>query len=248
MKKTILFTTALIVFALLSGCGTKASKEDVINGAFKKPINSFDAEMKTEFEISANGQKSNQTIDMDIKYLDKPFITHLVMDTIDGEMELYLDKEYAYIDSGDSTWMKTPTDSVPEFKDLASDDSVKEDLENIKKFEELFELEEIKDGYNLKVNLDKTSSQKEKDLVLKMLDGNMGEEKPDSIKINKFDYTLTLDKEYNIKKVVTDASIKMEKDGQSGDVKVKLNADYKNMNSVKSFSIPEDVKANAVES
>lgn len=250
MKKfSVLTAISLLLVLVLGACGTKVTKEEVINGAFKNSLNSFVADMKTEIEINANGQKSNQTLDINMKYLDDPFMTHMKMTTINGDMELYIDKESAYVAApGTSEWIKAPISSVPEFEELASGDSIKEDLEKMKKFSDLFEFKEEKDGYILSVELDSSSTDKEKELVKDVLKESMQEQSVELNNVNKFIYHLKLDKNYYLKQIKTDADLDLVMDGESGQIMIKLQADYKEMNSVKAFSIPQEVKDSAVDS
>jgi predicted RND superfamily exporter protein len=250
MKKSrLLAVISLLLVLLLGACGTKVTKEEVVDGAFKNSINSLDADMKTEFEINANGQKVNQTIDINMKYLDDPFIAHMKMNTVDGDMELYIDKESAYvIMPGVKEWIKAPVSNVPEFEKLASGDGVKEDLEQLKKFSELFEFKEEKDGYILSVELDSSSTDQEKELVMDVLKESLQDESVELSKVNKFIYHLKLDKKYFLKQVKSDADLDLVMDGESGKIIIKVQADYKEINSVKAFSIPQEVKDSAVES
>ncbi|RSD29577.1 DUF6612 family protein [Mesobacillus subterraneus] len=249
MKKfSFLTAISLLLVLVLSACGTKVTKEEVISGAFRNTINSFDTDMKTEFEMNANGQKVNQTVDIHMKYLDDPFMAQMKLSTIDGDMELYIDKESAYMTMpGTTEWLKTSVSSVPEFEKLANGDGIKEDLDKLKKFSDLFELKEEKDGYLLSVELDSSSTDKEKELVKDVLKESLQDESIELNKVNKFIYYLKLDKNYYLKQVKADADLDLVMDGESGEIVIKVQADYKEINSVEAFSVPQEVKDSAVD-
>ncbi|WP_043931065.1 DUF6612 family protein [Bacillus sp. EB01] len=248
MKKITVVIASLILMLIISGCGTKVTKEEVVSGAVKKSLNSFETDMKTEFKISSNGQDISSTTDIALVYKDDPFITHMKMSMIEGEIELYIDKESAYMKMpGEEGWIQAPTGSIPEFEEMASGDSIKKDLEKINEFSELFSFEQKDGGYVLDVKLDENSSDKEKELVTSVLTEELQNQSIKVSKVNKFNYSYTIDKDYNLKNVLTEADLEIVMDGQTTQISIKADADYKNINSVKDFSIPAEVTDNVIE-
>lgn len=239
---------SFIFSLLLSGCEEKVTKEEVVKGATAKSLSSIETDMKVEFEMKSNGQKNNSSTDISIKYIEEPFLTYMKMKTLEGDIELYLDNESAYIlPPEDTSWYKKSIDSVPGFAELAENNAFKEDLEKIKKFSEIFTFEQKEDEYILQVNLKESSGKKEKELVLDVLKDSMKNESFELSKINNFFYYIKLDKSYYVNQVKIKADIDLQFDGKPAQYIINVNADYKNINTVKAFSIPQDVRDKAIQ-
>lgn len=248
MKKAYIVIMSFIFSLLLNGCEERVTKEEVVKGATAKSLSSIETDLKVEFEMKSNGQKNNSSTDISIKYIEEPFLTHMKMKTLEGDIELYLDNESAYILPPEETsWYKKSIDSVPGFAELAENNAFKEDLEKIKKFSEIFTFEQKEDEYILQVNLKEISGKKEKELVLDVLKDSMKNESFDLSKINNFYYYIKLDKSYYVNQVKIKADIDLQFDGKPAQYIINANADYKNINKVKAFSIPQDVKDKAIQ-
>jgi hypothetical protein len=248
MKKSYIVIMSFIFSLLLSGCEEKVTKEEVVKGATAKSLSSIETDLKVEFEMKSNGQKHNSSTDISIKYMEEPFLTFMKMKTLEGDIELYLDNESAYILPPEETsWYKKSIDSVPEFAELAENNAFKEDLEKIKKFSEIFTFEQKEDEYILQVNLQESSGKKEKELVLDVLKDSMKNESLELSKINNFFYYIKLDKSYYVNQVKIKADIDLQFDGKPAQYIINVNADYKNINTVKAFSIPQDVREKAIQ-
>lgn len=248
MKKAYIVIMSFIFSLLLNGCEERVTKEEVVKGATAKSLSSIETDLKVEFEMKSNGQKNNSSTDISIKYIEEPFLTHMKMKTLEGDIELYLDNESAYILPPEETsWYKKSIDSVPGFAELAENNAFKEDLEKIKKFSEIFTFEQKEDEYILQVNLKESSGKKEKELVLDVLKDSMKNESFDLSKINNFYYYIKLDKSYYVNQVKIKADIDLQFDGKPAQYIINANADYKNINKVKAFSIPQDVKDKAIQ-
>jgi hypothetical protein len=248
MKKTYIVIMSFIFSLLLSGCEEKVTKEEVVKGATAKSLSSIETDLKVEFEMKSNGQKNNSSTDISIKYIEEPFLTYMKMKTLEGDIELYLDNESAYILPPEETsWYKKSIDSVPGFAELAENNAFKEDLEKIKKFSEIFTFEQKEDEYILQVNLKESSGKKEKELVLDVLKDSMKNESFELSKINNFFYYIKLDKSYYVNQVKIKADIDLQFDGKPAQYIINVNADYKNINTVKAFSIPQDVRDKAIQ-
>lgn len=248
MKKTYIVIMSFIFSLLLSGCEEKVTKEEVVKGATAKSLSSIETDLKVEFEMKSNGQKHNSSTDISIKYMEEPFLTYMKMKTLEGDIELYLDNESAYILPPEETsWYKKSIDSVPDLAELAENNAFKEDLEKIKKFSEIFTFEQKEDEYILQVNLQESSGKKEKELVLDVLKDSMKNESLELSKINNFFYYIKLDKSYYVNQVKIKADIDLQFDGKPAQYIINVNADYKNINTVKAFSIPQDVREKAIQ-
>ncbi|OCA87808.1 hypothetical protein A8F94_08165 [Bacillus sp. FJAT-27225] len=250
MKKITVVIASLILMLIISGCGTstKVTKEDVISGALNKSMDSFETDMKTELKISSNGQDISSTMDIALVYKKEPFLTHMKMSTIEGEIELYIDRESTYMMMpAEEGWIKAPTGSIPEFEEMANGDSIQKDLDKIKEFSELFSFKQIDDGYVLDVKLDENSSDQEKELVTSVLTEEMKNQSIELLKINSFNYSYKIDKDYNLKNVLTEADLEVNVNGETTLISIKADADYKNINGVKDFSIPAEVKDHVIE-
>lgn len=248
MKKTYIVIMSLIFALLLSGCAEKVTKEEVVKGATAKSLSSIETDLKVEFEMKSNGQKHNSSTDISIKYMEEPFLTYMKMKTLEGDIELYLDNESAYIlPPQETSWYKKSIDSVPEFAELAENNAFTEDLEKIKKFSEIFTFEQKDDEYILQVNLQESSGKKEKELVLDVLKDSMKNESLELSKINNFFYYIKLDKSYYVNQVKIKADIDLQFDGKPAQYIINANAEYKNINTVKAFSIPEEVRDKAIQ-
>jgi hypothetical protein len=248
MRNFIFLITGLLLIILLGACGSHVTKEEVVNKAFEKSITSVEADMQTYVNIKFNGQEANQTSDIDLKYINEPFITHLTINTINGAAEIYINDKNAYILApGKANWIKTPSEGVNELEEIANGESIKEDLKNLKKFSDVFKLEKIKEEYVLKATINESSPEKDKELVKETLEESFKDQHIELEKINKFDYTLTLDKNFNLKSVLLDLDSNITENGKSKQAVIGIKANYKNINKLKDFSVPQEIKQSAIE-
>lgn len=249
MRKFSILFSILIVAIVLGGCGTNVSKEDVVNGAMKTDYSSFNMEAKFQMDISANGQNMEQSFDMDMTYVEEPFLAHLKMGTVDGDIELYVDKETTYIaQPGIEEWLKAPTNSVPEFAEMANGDSMKEDLERLQEFTDVFKLEKSEKGYNLSVKLTEKSSEEEMALVKDVMKESMEEDMElDDFKVKLFDYKLTFDENFYLTEAVVKADLEITSEGETANITISTDVNYTEINNIKNYSVPDDIINNAMD-
>jgi hypothetical protein len=247
MTKFKIFIVMMALLLILSACGTKITTEEVVNKALEVDVKSIDSNTKVNIEIEANGQSMNQSMDVNMKYIKEPYISSINITTIDGNIEVYMDSETAYmLVPGMEQWVKAPVSSVPEFTELANGKAFKKEMEHVQKFIEMFKLEQNEQEYVLEVNISDSSSDKEKELVKEVFKDALQQYNPGDLTINSFDYTLTLDKDFNLKSADAIADLDVTIDGQAVVIKTKANANYTNVNSVQAFTIPTEITENAV--
>lgn len=248
MKKFKIFMMMLALLLTLNACGTKITTEEAVNKAFAIDIESFDSTGKMDITVVANGQTMDQSMDMKMKYIKEPFITHFSLTTVDGDVEFYMDPDNVFVQMpGTEEWMKAPVDSIPDLSDLASGEAIQEQLERVKKFEELFKVEQSGNEYVLKVDVSDSSDEKEKELVLDVFKDALQQYDVSDLKINKFDYTLTLDKDFMLKSIVSKGDLDVTMEGETMSLKSDIREDYTDVNNVEEFTIPTEVTENAVD-
>ena len=247
MKK-YLFILVAALFIMLAGCGTKLSKEEVVSNAINAEITSVEVDGTVDVEMDSNGQNMTQSLELVVKYIQEPFITYVQMSTVDGDVELYSDKDHTYMLVPDiEGWLKTSTSDTPGISDLAGGQSIKEDLERLKKFNDLFAFEPIEDGYVLKVALTKEASEEELALVKEVLKESVQDVEFEDVQINSFDYVLTIDKEFLLKSTVAKLDLEVTAEGEEASIVTSADVNYTNVNNVKEFSVPTEVVETAVE-
>ncbi|TKC19024.1 DUF6612 family protein [Robertmurraya kyonggiensis] len=248
MKKFLFFVVAATAM-VLSACGsTTVSKEDVVSKALNADINSAEVNGKIDVKLDSNGEKLDQSVNLEMTYSQEPFLTYLKMGTVEGDMEIYIDKDNTYLLLPEMpSWVKTPTNDTAEFSELAAGQSIEEDLDKLRKFEELFELESVEDGYSLKVNLAEDANEEEFALVKEVLKDSVQEIEVEDVKIHTFDYILTLDKEYLLKSAVAKMDIDVTAEGETVNMITAVDVKYSNVNKVKEFKVPAEVVENAAE-
>lgn len=248
MKK-ILFLLVAAMAIVLAGCGsTSVSKEDVVSKALNAEINSAEVTGKVDVKLGSNGENMEQSIDLSVKYSEEPFLTYVKMGTVEGDIEMYLDKDNAYMFiPGMDGWMKTPTSDTAELAELAEGQSIQEDLDKLEKFEDLFTFESVEDGYELKVQLKEDATEEEFALVQEVLKDSIQDVQYEDIKINAFDYTLTLDKEYLLKSALAKLDLEVTAEGEKVQMATTADVKYTNVNKLKDFAIPAEVVENAAE-
>lgn len=248
MKKILFFVVAAIAL-VLSGCGsTSVSKEDVVNKALNAEINSAEVNGKIDVKVDSNGENMDQSMDLSMKYSQEPFLTYVKMGTVEGNIEMYIDEATTYMQiPGMNGWMKTPTGDTAEFAEIAEGQSIQEDLDKLEKFEDLFKFEAVEDGYALKVQLKDDASEEELALVQEVLKESVQDLQFEDVKINSFDYVLTLDKEYLLKSAVAKIDIEVTAEGETVNMATTADVKYTNVNKLKDFTIPADVTENAME-
>ncbi|WP_070121267.1 DUF6612 family protein [Bacillus marinisedimentorum] len=249
MKKLHFLLVSLASLLFLGACGTGVTKEELVNGALDNDISSFEADMKMGIDVNANGQKMNQSLDMTMEYVKEPFNTHIKMSTVDGNIELYMDEETSYaLVPGESQWIKTPTNSNPDFAELASGESMKDELNRLKKFVELFEMTQSGNDYVLTVNLTEDSKNKQEiELVQDVLKEATQNSEVEDLQVNSFDYKLTISEDKMLKSIVTRADVDVKIAGETAQIVTDATATYKNVNQVENIAIPAEVTDNAVE-
>lgn len=248
MKK-ILFFVVVAISILLAGCGsTSVSKEDVVNKALNTEINSAEVNGKIDVKVVSNGENMDQSMDLSMKYSQEPFLTYVKMGTVEGNIEMYIDETNTYMQIPEMNgWMKTPTGNTAEFAEIAEGQSIQEDLDKLEKFEDLFKFETVEDGYALQVQLTEDASEDEFALVQEVLKESVQDLQFEDVKINSFDYVLTLDKEYLLKSAVAKIDIEVTAEGETVNMATTADVKYSNVNKLKDFTIPTEVSENAVE-
>lgn len=248
MKKLLYFVVVVMVM-ILAGCGTATvSKEDVVSKALNAEINSAEVNGKVDVKLDSNGEKLDQSVNLKMTYSQEPFLTYLKMGTVEGDMEIYIDKDNTYLLLPEMpSWVKTPTDNTAEFSELAAGQSIEEDLDKLRKFEDLFELTSVEGGYSLKVNLSEDADEEEFELVKEVLKDSVQEIEVEDVKIHSFDYVLTLDKEYLLKSAEAKMDIDVTAEGETVNMITSVDVKYSNVNNVKDFKVPAEVLENAEE-
>lgn len=253
--RNIIISIIFLIYAIVpifSGYGTGISKREVVNAALKSGISSFDCHAKIETSMNLNGQVAKTSMDVNMKYIKEPFKTHLKMGTEAGSIEMYMDKDNVYMQMpGESNWIKTQINAIPGLNKIASGESIKEGLDRLNSYEGLFKLERKDNDYILKIRLTKDSDKKGIGLVKDILKNSLQNNLPINnfaLKINTFNLTLTLDKNYLMKSSKTAVDIELQNKTNKTDITrivAKDDESYSNVNKVKNFDIPSDVVNNA---
>jgi outer membrane lipoprotein-sorting protein len=247
MKKYLFILVGALVM-VLAGCGTTLSKEEVVTNAINAEINSVEVEGTVDVEIDSNGQSMTQSLELVVKFIQEPFITYVQMSTVDGDVEIYSDKDHTYMLVPDmEEWLKTSTSDTPGISDLAGGQSIKEDLERLKKFNDLFTFESVEEGYVLKVTLTEEASEDELALVKEILKESVEDVEFEDVRINSFDYVLTIDKEFLLNSTVAKLDLEVTAEGEEASIVTSADVNYTNVNNVKEFSVPAEVVETAVE-
>ncbi|HET7628595.1 MAG TPA: DUF6612 family protein [Bacillales bacterium] len=252
MKRIFMWAAVTAFIIVLSACGQQLSKEEIVNQAASKDFNSFKAAVKMNMHIEANGQQLDQSMNFAMKYKKDPFLTQLTMHTIEGDLEMYFNQDYAYIMNPETDqWVKTSIADVEELEALTDPKAMEQDLERINQFTDVFEFERTEEGYKLHTAIDEASSEQQLSLVKDVLKDAMKENNEEGQftieKVNQFDYTVQLDKDLYLKKASVKMDVSVTVDGKPVKFDVQVDADYDKINQMESLSLPEEVKQNAKE-
>ncbi|MCA1029731.1 hypothetical protein LCL95_01640 [Bacillus timonensis] len=247
-KRSILFFI-MVVTMVLGGCGTSLTKDEVVNKALEMDINSFNMDANIEMEIEANGQSMDQSLNMEMTFVDDPFVAHILMSTFTGNIEMYIDKETTYLANIDpEVWVKTPTKDVPEFAEMADVESLKKEVERLKEFSDLFTMEKNENNeYVLSVNFTEESSEEENELVRHILLDSLEDLVVDDIKVNSFTYKLTFDENFLLQHDIVEADLEIVSEGETVKIILMVDAKYSDINAIKDYQIPNEIIDNAID-
>lgn len=216
-------------------------------------VTDLETEGKMEFEITANGQSMTQDMNYTMVYSEDPFFTQMEVSSVDEKIEMYLEEEFAYIFIPENEqWIKANVSDVPEFTEMANGDLLKEDIDRLKEYADLFELEKVKDDYVLTLNVSKENDGKGKEFIAELLTELMSSESgisEENTTINSLEYNLVFDSEFMLKSSEGTVDVQQEVDGDTQQYIAKIGATYTNVNKVadEDLKVPTDITENAIE-
>lgn len=271
MKKWIVTIFLVMVSFGLVACGENAEK--VFNNALEASENMESAEVsiKLDQELSMGDEgKITITSDMEGSVINDPIAMHqkgimsMSMDIpgmgsevpLDMETEIYLveDEMYMY-ESLTGEWIKADSSMIPIDTVTANQPDVSQQLNMMEKYVKDFEFEQLDSEYVFKLTADGEGF---KDLSQEMLDEYLPEELTaelgdltqlfEDMEIKNLYIEMVIDKEtYDLKRYNVDMDMSMTVEGETVDIVQHVKSEYKNINTIDSIEVPQDVKDAAVE-
>ncbi|MET3698489.1 uncharacterized protein DUF1396 [Bacillus oleivorans] len=252
MKKFSLLLLGFLFIMALAACGADKSldKSEVLSKSVEatKSLESYSVEMNMDIDMM--DMKSNLTATGDITHNPDAMYLNLNMGMpgMSMDMEMYLQDEEAYM-SMFGEWMKMDAAEmgISDFDQLNQ-----EEMEKLTQFTEQFEMTEEENAYVLKLSgNDESYKVLIEDLVMSSMGDFSGdpymEEMIESIKINKLDLEIRIDKETFFQTAQTfDVELEMVEEGTTTPIKLKGDFTTSNLNKVEPIEIPAEVKENAV--
>ncbi|GAB3061387.1 DUF6612 family protein [Virgibacillus ainsalahensis] len=269
MKKWMIPVVFLFLAGSLTACGstTGTDVEEVYTQAMeaaqkiesaeilmdmKQQMGSPDAAESMEIESNMEAE-----VTMDPLAMHQKGTMNIMMDGVPDEMktEMYMVDEEIYVyDSSTQSWMKV-NNSMPIELINRQQRNPSEQLKLFEQFVDDLEAEETENSYTLKMNGD---GEEVKELMDTIMDESMtpklmaelGEEASevvDNVKVHKLHYEMFFDKEtYETSKFNMDIEMTVNGEGQQLEMIQKVSAEYKNINTIDSIQLPQEVKDGAV--
>ncbi|NCU16299.1 DUF6612 family protein [Pallidibacillus pasinlerensis] len=250
MKKFSLFFIGIFAIIALAACGKSLDKSEVLSKSIEesKKIESYSMDMTMGMEIM--GMKQSIEITGDITNNPNTMYVKTDMGMLGMDFEVYANEDEAYM-SMDGQWVKQ---NLEDLGMTGFEQINEEELEKLKKFEEHFEMEEEKDQYILTLSGD---NEEYIELVEDYMFSSMGDDLAgddeilatlmESLKINKFELVIYVDKEtFHQTKETFNIELEIEESGMTMAMKMDGEVTLSNINKVDPIEIPAEVIENAV--
>ncbi len=257
MKKFITMAAcSLALLVALVGCSAEEkSLQDIYNNAIEasNELNSYHMDMNMDMDMSMPGLPGQKTtIKSQSDIVTEPMAMHQTMEMMGQNIEMYYTKEGMYMQQpGTDQWMKAPKEMMDQLTQMSqAQQKPGEQLKQLKKYVEEFNLEEKENSYVLSVS---SSEGKMKGFVKEMLEQNlpentMNEDILKGITIKKLDYTFTVSKEnYYPEALDLNMNLEIDQNGETSTIKQHIEATYSKYNEIEEITVPEKVKKNAKE-
>ncbi|WLR43309.1 hypothetical protein LC087_03725 [Bacillus carboniphilus] len=255
----------IIVFALLltvSACGLgnssdtgstnekkenqeELTKQEVIDNIMQTEVTDISSVVEGETTIESNGQNMTTSIDIKMDMTNDPYAIHMNMGSIDGEIELYMDKNYSYVlIPGEEEWVSGHTDAVIDPSELQIAESFKQYNQLLKDYSDLFDMSYENGMYRLTLNNSNLNDERLVQFFEKS--SEMNNMSISVSKINSIDYSLYYDDQFFLTKVTSNInSDQIVEDGSNMTMNAKLEIKSK-VNKGTKITIPTEVVENAI--
>lgn len=250
-KKLGLWITSLLLLLLLTACGTKLDKSEVLSKSIEASTTLTSYSIEMDMDITADDMEQKMSITGDVTHNPDAMYFNMNMEALGMEIdsEMYMNKDEAYM-SMFGEWLKMDTEQLG----ITSFDQLnKESLEKLNQFTDQFEMTEEEGKYILKLSgNDDTYKVLIEDYVNSSMGGELAtdpmmEEMINSIKINQLDLEYHVDKESFVQTTqVFNIDLEMDMDGTIIPLKLKGQATISNINGVDPIEIPQETIDNAV--
>ncbi|QHE53334.1 DUF6612 family protein [Pontibacillus sp. HMF3514] len=257
MKRFITMAVSAIALILaLAGCsGEEKSLQDIYNNAIEasNELNSYQMDMNMDMDMSMPGIPAQKTtITTKGKVVIDPMALHQTMEIMGQSVEMYYTENGMYMQQpGTDQWVKAPKSMMDQLTQMSqAQQKPGEQLEQLKKYVEDFNLEEKENSFVLSVS---SSEDKMKGFVKEMLKQNLpnnaiNDDVLKNISIKKLDYKFTVNKDnYYPKALDLSMDLEIEQNGEKSIIKEKIHATYSKYNEIEEITVPEEVKNNAQE-
>ncbi|MUK88024.1 hypothetical protein GMD78_06375 [Ornithinibacillus sp. L9] len=267
MKKWMISIAMVMLATGLVACGSE-SAEEVYTNAMEAAENMQSAEVIISMNQEMNLPSENATVlmesDMEGSIITDPVSMHqkgtMAMSMegdgmeneipMDVETEFYLvDNEIYMFESFSGQWMKADESMVPIDTLTSNQPDVSEQLEMMEEYVEELDFEESDDEFVFKLT---ANGEDFTELTKQMLDEYMPEditaelgditEVLEDMEIHNLDIEMYIDKEsYDLTKYNIDMEMSMTIEGEEMNIIQKVDTVYKNINSIDSIEVPQEV-------
>ncbi|SNZ18283.1 hypothetical protein SAMN05421503_3553 [Terribacillus aidingensis] len=257
-KHLIWIVLAIALF--LTGCGandasteTKGEEkktptpEEILEKSFEADadMKSADIDMNMKMDINAPGVDQSTTSSISGTIVMKPSISmKLNMDTMGEQVESYIKEDTLYLyEPTTAAWYKMDADSETSaaLDPKQYEQPIGSQIKTVQKMADSIKVSETDTDYVLDV---KIAEDKMKDIM----EEKMGASYEDIVALedvsyDKFDYTITIDKETNyFKNYKIDMVMKATQAGEEGTVNAVIDVNTSNFNGTDAIELPEEVK------
>lgn len=268
MKKWIALLLLTIATIGLVACGSGDETAEAIYSNAMEAVEEMESaeveiDMVQEMDIAGEAMimesKMGGSMIIDPVAMHQKGTTSITMDeeTMDMEQELYLvDNELYNFESMTGQWMKMDESMIPLEQLTGNQMDTKEQLDMLKDYVDDLKLEESDGSYILTFAPD---SERVKELADELLQealpaeltAQLGEEVAEILKdteIHQLFVEMAINKDtYQIEAYDMDMEMTMAVEGEEMNMKQNVKTTYKNINSIESIEIPDEVKESAVE-
>ncbi len=258
MKKFILPVCSLaflILFTVACSAEEKAELEDIYQEtlAASEELKNFEMEADVDQEIAGGGMEMpsiSTTINAEIQL--EPLAFHQTMDVMGQEVEMYYTEEGMFFkDPQQGQWMKGPKELADQLNTAAvqQQQNPSDQLKQLEAYADDFNMEEKDNRYILSLSASGEGfDQLLKEQMNNLPEGEVTEELLDTLKINKLDYTIAVNKDtYYPESMTVDMDIDIEENGETTNISQKMESTYRNFNELDSIEVPQEVTDTAIE-
>lgn len=226
--------------------------------AASESLKSFSVKMDMDQKISSSVEEMNMdmksVIDMDVVMDPMAFYQKMTM-TIGEEkveMESYFSEDgmFFYEPSG-GQWMKFPQEMTDMFLQMTGEQqNPGDELKKLQRFVDDFTFEQDDKNFILKLKAEgEKFNQFIKETAMESLPADLAQEELlDQMNIKSVDYEIVIDKEtFNPVSLIVDMDMDMTVEGETINLKQKVNAQYLNLNNIDVITVPQEVIDSAVD-